>query len=369
MNYAPATHAIDRRDLYAARLRDCVDAESGLFNRQIRNRQWAPTLGTEAITSTSICLIGLGRAGIPVTDVTGDPAVICRRVAGRIRAEGYPGGMGLLLWANGALQCMEPMALLTAAGLDAAALQAVIPSLTTMEVAWMVSGLLHSREPRLQAASDAALRELGLRLNHATLTFRHASANAPLVHRLRGRIANFADQIYPVQAFAFAAIAQQDKALLQLAADCAGHVVARQGPRGQWWWHHDAATGRVAGRFPVYSVHQHSMAPMALRCVTAAGGPAYTDAVRASRGWLQSNEMDIDMVDGSSGIVWRSIERAQGPAARALHQAGMLLGRAEGPDRSAPHLRLNPEMRPYEWGWLLYSAAIESGPPNGGHIV
>jgi hypothetical protein len=369
MNYAPASHAIDRRDLYAARLRDCVDGKSGLFARQIRNREWAPTLGTEAITSTAICLIGLSRAGIPVSDVAGDPALICRRVAARIRAERYPGGLGLLLWASGALRCGAPAALLDEAGLDPAILEQLIPTFTTMEVAWMVSGLLHAGEPALRAACDAALRELGKRLNHSTLTFRHASADAPLLHRLRGRIANFADQIYPVQAFAFAAIARQDQAMRDLAAKCARQVVARQGPRGQWWWHHDAETGRIAGHFPVYSVHQHSMAPMALRCVAAAGGPAHTDAVLASRGWLQANELGIDMVDGGSGIVWRSIERAEGPAGRALHQAGMLLGRAAGADEAAPRLQLNPEMRPYEWGWLLYSAAIESGSPHGGHIA
>jgi hypothetical protein len=110
------------------------------------------------------------------------------------------------------------------------------------------------------------------------------------------------------------------------------------------------------------------MAPMALRCLAAAGGTSHADAVLASRRWLRNNELGIDMVDANSGIIWRSIERTGGSADRLGRKAGMLLGRADKKDE-APRLQLNPEMRPYEWGWLLYSAAIEAGPPNAGHLV
>jgi hypothetical protein len=368
MSDATTLEATDQRDLYVARLRDCVDQQSGLFTHQLRHRRWAPTLGTEAITSSAICLIGLSRAAIPVGDVTGAPAVICRRIAARIRAQGYPGGLGLLLWANGALDCVAPAALLEEAGLDAMALERVLPTLTTMEVAWLVSGLLHSTGPGLRAACAAALHELEARLNPDTLTFRHASTQAPLRHRMRRRIANFADQIYPIQALAFASIMLGDQRLRDLAVLCARRVVSTQGSLGQWWWHHDAETGRVAGAFPVYSVHQHSMAPMALHCVTEAGGLSFATSVGSSRAWLQANELGIDMADRATGIIWRSIERAEAPVSRGLRHAGMLLGSPPA-DAPAPRLRLNPEMRPYEWGWLLYSAAIEAGPPNLNHIV
>jgi hypothetical protein len=158
----------------------------------------------------------------------------------------------------------------------------VIPGLTTMEVAWLVSGLLHADHPGLRSAREFALRELELRLDRSTMVFRHASAAAPWRHRLRGRIANFADQVYPLQAFAFAAIVLGDAAYRALADRCGARLVAAQGPLGQWWWHHDAATGRVAGRYPVYSVHQHSTAPMALRCLAVAGGRSH--AAAAARG-------------------------------------------------------------------------------------
>jgi hypothetical protein len=368
MSESMAMPMLDRRELCVARLRDCIDPDSGLFARQIRHGDWAPTLGTEAITSSAICLIGLSRAGIPIGEVTGAPAVICQRIAARIRAQRYAGGLGLLLWANGALDCVAPMTLLEATGLDAAALEQLFPTLTTMEVAWMVSGLLHTAEPALRNLCTAALHELEGRLNPDTLTFRHASTQAPLRHRMRGRIANFADQIYPIQAFAFAAMTTGDHRLRDLAVLCARRAVEMQGRLGQWWWHHDAETGHIAGAFPVYSVHQHSMAPMALHCVTEAGGPSFTAAINRSRAWLHANELGIDMMDRPTGIVWRSIERVEASFGRGLRQAGMLLGHLPG-DAPPPRLQLNPEMRPYEWAWLLYSSAIEADPPNLNHIA
>ncbi|MDO9710974.1 hypothetical protein [Paracraurococcus lichenis] len=368
MTQALATRFDNLQDLCIARLRDCVDPATGRFGRQIRDGVWAPTLGTESLTSSAICLIGLSRAGIDPRAVVAEPAALCRHLARRVQEEGYPGGLGLVLWANSALQAAAPLTLLAEAGCDASDLEAVVPRITTMELAWLVSGLLHADLPALRPACAAALRALEGRLGRETLVFRHAAAEAPLAHRLRGRIANFADQVYPLQALAFAAIALGDPVRRALAERCASHLVAAQGPLGQWWWHHDASTGAVAERFPVYSVHQHSMAPMALRALAVAGGTNHAAAAARSRAWLQGNELGIDMVEPSTGIIWRSIEREEGALAHRLRHARMLLGLRTGAGE-APRFRLNREMRPYEWGWLLYASAIEGGSAPAGHIV
>ncbi len=367
MSQALAARGTDLQVICAARLRDCLDPQSGLFARQISAGRWAPTLGTESLTSSAICLIGLSRAGVPPGAVVDDPADLCGRIAAGIRNAGYAGGAGLLLWANSAVRAAAPLTLLAAAGLEPAGLERAIPTFTTMEVAWLASGLLHTDHPALGAACTAALQELERRLVCATLTFRHASAAAPLRHRLRSCIANFADQIYPLQALAFAAIARGEE-WRGLADRCGARLVAVQGPLGQWWWHHDASTGRVIEGYPVYSVHQHSMAPMALRCLTAAGGQHHASAIARSRGWLQANELGLDLVEPATGVIWRSIERQEDGISRRLRQARMLFARA-ATEEVAPNLTLNREMRPYEWGWLLYATAIESGSAPFGHIV
>lgn len=368
MSQALATRTTDLHDICIARLRDCLDPGSGLFGRQIRDGNWAPTLGTESITSTAICLIGMSRAGIPLREVVADPSGLCVRLATRSREMRYPGALGLVLWAGAALRAAAPLALLAEAGLDAATLQRVIPTLTTMEVAWMVSGLLHADQPSLRQARGAALQELERRLEGGTLVFRHASSAAPLRHRLRGRIANFADQVYPVQALAFASIVLGGEERRTLADRCGARLVAAQGPLGQWWWHHDAATGRVIERFPVYSVHQHSMAPMALRALAVAGGQNHAAAAARSRAWLQANELGIDMVEPATGIIWRSIERDASPFGQKLLHARILLARPAAEEQGS-RFRLNREIRPYEWGWLLYATAIESGSAPPGHVV
>jgi hypothetical protein len=368
MTQALATRAADLREVCAARLRDCVDPRSGLFARQIRDGAWAPTLGTESLTSSAICLIGLDRAGVPPGEVVEDPGRLCTRIAAGIREQGYPGGVGLALWAASALRAASPLALLLEAGLTPRGIEKAIPGLTTMEVAWLASGLLHTDHPQLRPARGSALKELERRLEPGTTVFRHASAAAPWRHRLRGRIANFADQVYPLQAFAFAAIALGDAECRALADRCGARLVAAQGPLGQWWWHHDAATGRVAGRYPVYSVHQHSMAPMALRCLALAGGQDHAAASARGRTWLRANEFGADMVEPTSGVVWRSVERDEGPLGGRLRHVRMLFDR-RATEEEAPRLRLNREIRPYEWGWLLYATAVEGGPAPAGHIA
>ena len=107
---------------------------------------------------------------------------------------------------------------------------------------------------------------------------------------------------------------------------------------------------------------------MALRALALAGGRNHAAAVTSSRAWLHANELGIDLVEPASGIIWRSIEREEGPTARQLRHARLLAG-LPGPEPLRPAFRLNREMRPYEWGWLLYATAIEAGTPPAGHIA
>ena len=368
MSQALAPRIEDLHDLCAARLRDCLDPRSGRFGRQIRGGAWAPTRGSESLTGSAICLIGLDRAGIPPRAVVPDAAALCRDLAAGVREAGEPGALGLVLWANSAARAAAPLALLAEAGFGPAGVELLLPELTTMEVAWLLSGLLHADVPTLRAAVIAALRELESRLDRETLLFRHAAAGAPLRHRLRRWVANFADQVYPLQALAFAALVLGDAERRLLADRCGARMVAAQGPLGQWWWHHDAASGAVAEPYPVLAVHQHSMAPMALRALALAGGRNHAAAAASSRAWLHSNELGIDLVEPASGIIWRGLEREEGTAGRRLRHVRLLAG-MPGPDPWPPRLRLNREIRPFEWGWLLYATAIEGGSPPPGHIV
>lgn len=368
MSQALATRIETLHDLCIARLRDCLDRRSGRFARQVRDAAWMPLRGGETLAGSAICLIGLGRAGIPPRAVLPDAAGLCRRLAAAVRDEAQPGALGLVLWANGGLRALAPRALLAEAGFAPEDIARALPGLTTQEVAWLASGLLHADLPALRPALIATLRALEGRLDWQTLLFAHAAATAPWRLRLRRRVASFGDQAFALQALAFAALVLGDPVRRLLADRIGSRMVAGQGPLGQWWALHDSHGGAVAERYPVLSVRQHSIGPMALRSLALSGGRSHAPAARSSRAWLQANELGLDLVEPSSGIIWGGLGRAEGRLARRLRQARMLAGRP-AQDRVPPRLALRQEMLPREWGWLLYASALEGAGRPEGHIL
>lgn len=367
MSQALATRIENLQDLCIARLRDCLDRRSGRFARRIRDAAWLPIMGPETLSGSAICLIGLGRAGIPPGVVLPDAAGLCRRLAAAVRDESQPGAVGLVLWANSAMRALAPLSLLAEAGFAPEELDLALPGMTTTEVAWLVSGLLHANLPALRPATTGALRELESRLDRQTLLFAHASAAAPLRLRLQRHVAGFADQAFALQALAFAASVLADPERRLLADRAGSRMVLAQGPLGQWWAQHDSRGGKVAERYPVLSVQQHSIGPMALRGLALAGGRNHAAAASGSRAWLHANELGLDLIEPSSGIIWSGLGREEGPFARRLRQARVLAGMPPV-DLVAPHLTLMQEMLPREWGWLLYATALEAGSRPHGHI-
>jgi hypothetical protein len=282
--------------------------------------------------------------------------------------------LGLLLWASAVTDGPGLGDLLAASGLSLGSEGSYTGHLTSMEASWLLSGLLHEQtrypQRRTRQVAEAVTRELLERYAQSGGLMPHASTRAPLKHRVRRRIANFADQIYTVQAMAFASIVLGAVGALRLARALTEKLVTLQGPQGQWWWHYDASAGRVAERYPVYSVHQHAMGPMALMALEAAGGGEFPEALSASHEWLTDNELGLNLIDEPAQTIWRDVEQASGRASTRLRHLRMLLGSSFRVEEGhIPVLRLNRETRPYEWGWCLYAGAIANGTHTGSHLV
>lgn len=355
----------------AARLRDALNPGTALFDRQLRGGRWDATIGTEDVTSTAIVLIGVHRAGVTPASIGLSPARTLEALAGQARRRNYPGGHGLVLWAHAAWDLWSARRLDAALGVSCDRPEAWVPRITTMETAWLVSGLAHRARRGGGRSRDVLARIAGVLRSrfdaHARL-FRHADAAAPIAHRVRRWIANFADQVYSVQALSFAAIVLGDSAARDTADACAARLVELQGPLGQWPWQFDVRRGRLASFFPVYSVHQHGMAPMALFALAAAGGADHRGAVDRSVAWIDANESGVSMLDEGAGTIWRDVAPEEGAAARAVRRAMILAGRAASVPRN-PRPAINRETRPYEWAWCLYAGAIAAGTPAGPHIT
>lgn len=229
----------------------------------------------------------------------------------------------------------------------------------TVEWAWLVSALAASE--RIPAISGLAARGV----DQLLAAFSHEAGVFP--HRLRpdGRdwrdhVACFADQVYPIQALARHHAAFGSPAALAIANRCAEQICRVQGPAGQWWWHYDARTGAVTEGYPVYSVHQDAMGPMALLDLQEAGGDDHMDAVRLSLRWMAlAPEVGRSLIDEERLLIWRKVGRSDPRklvrgmriAASRLHPR-LRLGLLGG---VFPARRIDFECRPYHLGWVLHT--------------
>jgi len=209
---------------------------------------------------------------------------------------------------------------------------------------WGVAGPAHKRLLQARGASGL-FRSVDV-----------ASANG----RIRAHIGCFADQVYPIMALSRLGAAIGDPDALTTADNCARLICDVQGPTGQWWWHYDTRTGRVAEGFPVYSVHQHAMAPMALLELREAGGRDYLPEIVKGLDWLTERpETTAELICADKGVIWRKVGRHEpGKAARGLAAVATAISptlRVPGMNVVFPPRRIDYECRPYELGWLLYA--------------
>jgi len=229
----------------------------------------------------------------------------------------------------------------------------------TMELAWFLTGLCHGKLAR--TSSPAYVENLAQKTYQILIKnqgergmFGHVASGGSVAGMIRGRIGSFADQVYPIYAMTRFSQAYGDKAALERALDCALTICEVQGSLGQWWWHYDSSTGRVAGRLPVFSVHQHAMGPMALLALGHATGSDFTPWIYKGLQWIRRNELALDMEDPAENVVWRSVYR---PTVRRMLTTAVAFLSQRDDEESRRGLKVMWECRPYELGWLLYAFA------------
>jgi hypothetical protein len=230
----------------------------------------------------------------------------------------------------------------------------------TMELAWFLAGLSHmglASPERWFDLRDAAVETYRrLRTNQGDSgIFGHIGTAGSIAGRFRGRIGSFADQVYPIYAIAKFVQAYHVAKATESALDCALTLCQAQGPQGQWWWHYDSLNGRVLETYPVYSVHQDGMAPLALFALGDVTHSDFGPWIYKGLEWISgNNELDYDMPDPSARVIWRSMLRRS--SKRYWNTAIAFLTKRE--DRATRNgLEILFECRPYHLGWLLYAFA------------
>ena len=275
------------------------------------------------------------------------------------------GDLGLLIWLTATFDSGQLKDLLSTFDCETALDRySDAQEARTMELAWFLAGLAHAAEtsPKLVGALTDLTVETYHRMEENQGEyglFGHLSTKNSLAGRLRGRIGSFADQIYPIYALSKFAKVFQVEDPLSLALQCATAVCGAQGESGQWWWLYDARSGRVFSRYPVYSVHQHGMAPMGLFAIEEATGHRFRPFIDKGLRWIYgANELGVDMRDGVQNLIWRSI--LLGDSLKKYGEMALSLIRSPNRPIRIRSLKILHEQRPYEFGWLLFALARNS---------
>ncbi|MEK6228448.1 MAG: hypothetical protein AABM31_03865 [Actinomycetota bacterium] len=277
------------------------------------------------------------------------------------RPEVTPGDVALRLWVESRADTGSTAALLERLERLLRS-RGGLPAREGLELAWIVTGLAAVPNGSTRAMLSAALDQLLGDNLAASGLFRHFGATGR-----RRRFPNFATEIYSVLALAMVARQGLDKRALGAACAAADRLLELQLEDGGWPWLYDADRGTVVERYEVYSVHQHGMAPMALRELSeVSGDERYAGAASRGLPWLfGSNELEEKMAPLERGMTYRSIRRVA-PADRLWLYANTATAATVGRSRRGRGrlLEVNRSCRPYELGWLVEAWADEHA---GGH--
>lgn len=200
-------------------------------------------------------------------------------------------------------------------------------------------------------------------------------AYAPPSHRRRGAWARlrapycyFAEQVYGILFLSGYAAMTGDAGALEVARRAARAVIDAQSPEGGWGWLYDSRDGRIVDPFPLYSVHQDAMAPMALLALADAdsgGADDWIAAVGRSYGFLSRSVGGMPPIwDRHADVIFRSVRRRVAPnlfhnVAKVLHRVGLEAAMPRA--TRLPGLGFDRELRPYHMGWILHALAPQLG--------
>ncbi|MEM7164049.1 MAG: hypothetical protein AAF581_01220 [Planctomycetota bacterium] len=230
----------------------------------------------------------------------------------------------------------------------------------TLEIAWALSALSAAQLHDDFSDDAVAVRER-LLLAHGPHegTFGHHTDDGH-DQWFRQHVGSFADQVYPLQALARFHRAFGDSTALAIASAVGDSICRLQGDGGQWWWHYDRRSGKVVEGYPVYSVHQDAMAPMALFDLHECGGRDYSREILHGLSWMeQCAEFPVCLIDDEQKLIWRKIARREpnkltrGVRATSTRvSAGLNLSFLDMMFRPR---QIDRESRPYHLGWILYA--------------
>jgi hypothetical protein len=234
------------------------------------------------------------------------------------------------------------------------------------DLGWIIWGAAAGARRRVDGADRLGRQALEIVKGHfvepRTGLPRHS------MRRYRRDLVSFGGLVYFLRAMHEASATFADEEARQLFEEGVSRAIALQGPRGEWPWMIDARTGASFDVYPVFSVHQDSMAMLFLLPALDGGDRRATDAIDLSLSWVfGANELGVEFYRWNPFFAMRSIERRDDAPRlrRYLRFLSYSVTHREAQFGKA-RTRVNDECRSYHLGWILYVWSERLGGAVGG---
>jgi hypothetical protein len=309
--------------------------------------------GSRSLRAGAIVLLGLLRADEVGLEHPFSTGALRTRILGDLAGpDAGPGELGLALWAESRA---DGGAVNEITGLLSEKLSKGFDRIPLRRLAWLVSGLTEAsarvgRRSELDSLLEGA--ETALVARAVTET----GFMSDLHHRIGGGLTPVSGQFHSLTALELAERAGRAAAAAGAARALLSALLEIQREDGSWPGVVDPIRGEAAALYPVFTVTQVALAPLALRQCGETGLPgdvgAATDAGIAWAGG--NNRLGFDLVHENEARLDRGIMPKRKPTAVSrgfTSAARRLRGRLPEPERS--DLILDPEVSSEDLGWVL----------------
>jgi hypothetical protein len=237
--------------------------------------------------------------------------------------------------------------------------------LNLQDLAWMLWGATELARTGNRGAEPVAHRLAAAIMDE--FTDPRSGLPRHTLARHRAHVVSFGSVVYFLRSLHEYGTAFGNGRALTLFAGGVERMLAVQGPLGEWPWMIAVADGRPLDFYPVFTVHQDSMAMLfLLPALDEVSSSVLDEAVRRSFSWnLGANQLGRPLVVRKPFGIYRSIERRdRAPRGRRYLRTLVAAGRpASAQLLPNDHVRINPEVRSYHLGWILFVWAGRADAP------
>jgi hypothetical protein len=315
---------------------------------------------------TMIALLGLHRLAASAEELPIDMSAIRETVLANIDWVKSLEDLGLLIWFT-AECCPERLGRLFNNSYLEQALSHYSDSrqASTGGLSWLLAGIAHAHlacSRSIPDLTDVAVDTYHLLEGNQSESgiFGHSASAGFLRRNFLNRTGTFADQMYAIYAFTIFARAFQIEEPLDSALRCANSIRALQGELGQWWFLYDIRSSQVVNRYPLFSLHQDGIAPLALLALEEATGQIFHESVYKGMSWVdRPNELSDDLLNLDHRLIWDSIWPTRRISSYWERSLGFL-NISHKPQIQS--LRIQYAARADQLGWMLYAFGREGLP-------